>query len=201
VSSEAPLPRPDICTRALAERKVTEARSRLAAGEAWMASGLVLTTGYGTPIDPRNFQRFFQAGAAKADVAIIPVHATQRTCASLLVALDVHPRVAMTILRHSKIAVTMDIYTQVSSASTKEALKRPGNEFGQRVLRPRWRTFLEYGHARGPSDERKGPLTWWRHGESNPGPPACKAGALPIELCPRGRLVVMNQPKRSFSCS
>jgi hypothetical protein len=28
-----------------------------------------------------------------------------------LVALDVHPRVAMTILRHSKIAVTMDIYS------------------------------------------------------------------------------------------
>jgi len=54
--------------------------------------------------------------------------------APLLVALDVHPRVAMTILRHSKIAVTMDIYSQVSSASTKEALKRLGNEFGEEVL-------------------------------------------------------------------
>jgi integrase len=72
-------------------------------------------------------------GAAKAGVPV-RVHATRRTCASLLVALDVHPRVAMTILRHSKIAVTMDIYTQVSSASTKEALKRLGNELGQRVL-------------------------------------------------------------------
>jgi hypothetical protein len=60
--------------------------------------------------------------------------ATRRTCASLLVALDVHPRVAMAILRHSKIAVTMEIYSQVSSASTKEALKRLGNEFGEGVL-------------------------------------------------------------------
>jgi len=68
VSSEAPLPLPNICTRALAHRKMTEARSRLAAGEAWMGSGLVLTTRYGTPIDPRNFQCFFQARAAKADV-------------------------------------------------------------------------------------------------------------------------------------
>jgi hypothetical protein len=42
------------------------------------------------------------------------------------VALDVHPRVAMAILRHSKIAVTMDIYSQVSAASTREALKRLG---------------------------------------------------------------------------
>lgn len=45
-------------------------------------------------------------------------------------ALDVHPRVAMAILRHSKIAVTMDIYTQVSSAATREALKRLGEAFG-----------------------------------------------------------------------
>jgi integrase len=82
---------------------------------------------------PRNFQRFFQARATKAEVPVIPVHATRRTCASLLVALDVHPRVAMTIIRHSKIAVTMDIYTLVSLASTKEVLKRLGNEFGEVV--------------------------------------------------------------------
>lgn len=42
--------------------------------------------------------------------------------------LDVHPRVAMAILRHSQIAVTMDIYSQVSSASTREALKRLGHQ-------------------------------------------------------------------------
>jgi integrase len=58
-----------------------------------------------------------------AEVPAIPVHASRRTCASLLVALDVHLRVAMTILRHSKIAVAMDIYSQVSSASTKDLLK------------------------------------------------------------------------------
>ena len=36
-----------------------------------------------------------------------------KTCGSLLAALDVHPRVAMQILRHSKIAVTMEIYTEI----------------------------------------------------------------------------------------
>jgi integrase len=58
----------------------------------------------------------------------IPVHATRRTCASLLVALDVHPRVAMQIVRHSQIAVTMNIYSEVSSTETREALKRLGEE-------------------------------------------------------------------------
>ena len=35
-------------------------------------------------------------------------------------ALDVHPRVAMQILRDSKIAVTMEIYTEVPSAATRD---------------------------------------------------------------------------------
>jgi len=63
----------------------------------------------------------------------ITLHDTRRTCGSLLAALDVHPRIAMAILRHSKIAVTMDIYSQVSSESTRAALKRLGSQFGDEL--------------------------------------------------------------------
>jgi hypothetical protein len=45
---------------------------------------------------------------------------------SLLAALDVHPRVAMQILRHSRAAITMEIYTEVPSTATREAHKRLG---------------------------------------------------------------------------
>jgi integrase len=47
------------------------------------------------------------------------VHAARRTCASLLVAMDVHPRVPMQILRHSQIAVTMNVYSEVSTDDTR----------------------------------------------------------------------------------
>ena len=50
----------------------------------------------------------------------------RKTCGSLLAALDVHPRVAMQIPRHSKIAITMEIYTEGPSASTQEALRKLG---------------------------------------------------------------------------
>jgi len=50
------------------------------------------------------------------------VRSGQAPAGSLLAALDVHPRVAMQILRHSKIAVTMEIYTEVPSAATRAAL-------------------------------------------------------------------------------
>ena len=43
---------------------------------------------------------------------------------ALLAALDVHPRVAMTILRYSRIALTMEIYTQVPGKVTRDALRR-----------------------------------------------------------------------------
>ena len=57
-------------------------------------------------------------------------HGTRKTCGSLLAALDTHPRVAMRILRHSKIAVTMEIYTEVGSAATRAALRKLGQWLG-----------------------------------------------------------------------
>ena len=104
-----------------------EAKLR-AKAPAWPESGLVLTSSVGAPFEPRNFRRALVARARKAGVPVTPVHLTWKACASLLVALDVHPRMAMQILRHSKIAVTMDVYSQVASASTQEALRRLGEQ-------------------------------------------------------------------------
>jgi hypothetical protein len=50
----------------------------------------------------------------------------------LLAALDVHPRIAMRIMRHSQIAITMDLYTHGSSEETGGALKRLGDSLRQR---------------------------------------------------------------------
>jgi hypothetical protein len=44
-------------------------------------------------------------------------------------ALDVYPRVAMAILRHSRVAMTMEIYTQLPDRTTREALKRLSDLF------------------------------------------------------------------------
>jgi hypothetical protein len=40
------------------------------------------------------------------------VHDAGVTCGSLLADLDIHPRVAMQILRHAQFSITMEIYTQ-----------------------------------------------------------------------------------------
>ncbi|MEH0938666.1 tyrosine-type recombinase/integrase [Micromonospora psammae] len=128
-ASDATLPLPAICTAALQSRQEDQKRHQEHVGRAWQDNGLVFTTRLGTPVEPRNFHREFKTRCRKAGVREISVHTTRRTCATLLVALDVHPRVMMRILRHSQIAVTMNIYAQVASEATETALTRLGDQF------------------------------------------------------------------------
>jgi integrase len=111
-----------LCVAALRQQEA----DRDSTGDAWIDTGLVFTTRHGTPIEPRNFNRSFDRRIEKAKVSKITVHGARKTCGSLLATLEVHPRVAMQILRHSKIAITMEIYTEVPSAATRAALKKLG---------------------------------------------------------------------------
>lgn len=130
-ASTAVLPLPDICVTALQVRRKEQEAAKQTAGELWTDSDFVFTTRYGTPIEPRNFNRSFADRSAKAGIRRIRLHDTRHTCGSLLAALDVHPRIAMQILRHSKIAVTMEIYTHVPSEATRKALRRLGKHLGK----------------------------------------------------------------------
>jgi integrase len=125
--SDSDLPLPRICTTALNLRRTQQQHDRDQAGPAWQGDKLVFTTRYGTPIEPRNFNRSWDARCAKASVRKITVHDGRRSCGTLLADLDVHPRVAMQILRHADFALTMEIYTLASSAATRDALKRLGD--------------------------------------------------------------------------
>jgi integrase len=125
-SSDATLPMPEICIAALRLRRGEEDAAMESAGRAWQGSPLVFTTRLGTPIEPRNFNRSWDARVAKAGIRKITVHDGRRTCATLLVDLEVHPRQVMQILRHAEFSVTMEIYAQSTSRATREALKRLG---------------------------------------------------------------------------
>jgi len=87
----------------------------------------VFASRLGTPIEPRNFNRSWDARIARAGVRKITLHDARRTCASLLADLDVHPRVAMQIMRHAEFSITMEIYTKVSDKGTRDALKKLGD--------------------------------------------------------------------------
>ena len=130
-ASDAWLPMPNVVAAALRIRRTQQDWEREVAGEIWQQTNdmpsLIFTGRYGTPIDPRTLNRKFTARCDAAGVRRLTVHDARHTCATLLVDLDVHPRVIMRILRHADQAVTMEIYANASSAATREALRRLGD--------------------------------------------------------------------------
>jgi integrase len=131
-ASDAWLSMPDIVARGIDDQAHTTGRGEgEAAGEIWRQTNdmpsLIFTGRYDTPIDPRTLSAWkFTARCEAAGVRRLTVHDARHTCATLLVDLDVHPRVIMRILRHADQAVTMEIYANASSAATQEALRRLG---------------------------------------------------------------------------
>ena len=122
------LPLPGICLSALKiqRRAQDRMRARIAEqGGTWPDDGLVSTTRTGRPIEPRAVKRRFDARCAEAGVRRIRVHDTRRTCGSLLAALTCIPALPCRSCG-TKIAITMEIYTEIPSASTREALRKLG---------------------------------------------------------------------------
>lgn len=93
-------------------------------------SDLVFATRTGRPIEPGNVNQAFEPRCAAAGVKMIRVHDTRYTCGKLPAALDVHPRLAMQIPRHSEISLTVEIYTEVPSEQTRAALNRLAEHLG-----------------------------------------------------------------------
>ncbi len=52
------------------------------------------------------------------------MHTLRHTCASLLLAQGVHPRIVMETLGHSGISITMDVYAHVMPEQQREAAQR-----------------------------------------------------------------------------
>ncbi|MGW4443797.1 site-specific integrase [Streptomyces sp. NPDC004682] len=125
------LPLPALCSKALRMRRAQQTGDRKAAGELWQGThDLVFTTKYGTPIEPGNLTRMFALRARRAGLRVIPLRNTRHTCSSLLVALKVHPKVAQRILRHSQIAMTMEVYAEASEEEVRAAIGKLSDAMG-----------------------------------------------------------------------
>jgi integrase len=118
------LPLPVFLVDALRAHRVHQLEERLAGGERWHDSGLVFTSRTGAPLDERNVTRIFQRFLAAAELPRVRFHDLRHSCASLLLAEGVAPRVVMEILGHSQISITMDTYSHVMPALSQDAVDR-----------------------------------------------------------------------------
>ncbi|MFD9734262.1 tyrosine-type recombinase/integrase [Umezawaea sp. NPDC059074] len=130
-ASAATIPLPTPLVAILRRHKAGQAGERLAAGERWRNSGLVFTTPIGTPIEPRNINRTFEALCVKADVRVIRVHDMRHTAATILFTLGVEAATVQRILRHSSISVTTGTYIEVIDSVQHDAVNRMGVLFDE----------------------------------------------------------------------
>jgi integrase len=114
---------------ALRAQRAQQIADRKGAGNNWKGTGqgLVFTTRNGTPVEPRNLNRSFEALSIRAGIRKVRFHDLRHTCASLLHEQGADARMIMEVLGHSSIRVTMDIYTFVRLDSQRSAFDRVGD--------------------------------------------------------------------------
>jgi integrase len=124
-SSQATLPLPEFCARVLEARRELQELERKIAGDHWHQEpdhDVIFSSEHGGLTDPVGFSRTFDRLVKRAGVRRITVRLARHTCGTLLAFLKVHPKVAQAILRHSRISMTMDVYTHVAGDSEREAV-------------------------------------------------------------------------------
>lgn len=97
----------------LRRHRAGQLEEQLFAGPRWKEAGFVFTTPIGTPLDGPNVTKSFQRLLSRAGLERRRFHDLRHSCASLLLAQNVAPRVVMEVLGHSQISLTMNTYSHV----------------------------------------------------------------------------------------
>jgi len=118
---------------ALRRHRTRQLEARLLAGDQWREQDFVFTSAFGTPLEPRNALRFFKRDLEREGLPEMRFHDLRHTCASLLLAQNVHARIVMETLGHARISTTMDLYSHVSPAMQRDAATKMEVALGGRV--------------------------------------------------------------------
>ncbi|HVD00377.1 MAG TPA: site-specific integrase [Candidatus Dormibacteraeota bacterium] len=112
---------PEVVAGALTAHQQQQRKDRLLAGARWKESRFIFTTTVGTPLEGPSVTRHFQQLLKQAGLPRLRFHDLRHSCASLLLAQGVAPRVVMETLGHSQISLTMNTYSHVMPAVQAEA--------------------------------------------------------------------------------
>jgi integrase len=127
--SRRAIPMPAITRSALVAHLAAQRDARDLAGDRWVDSGLVFTTGIGTPLDQRNMLRDFYRLIKASNVPKIRFHDLRHSAATLLLAQGVHMKAVQEILGHSNFSTTANVYAHVLPSMKREAADRMDEVF------------------------------------------------------------------------
>ncbi len=82
-------------------------------GAAWSGYGLEFCTMAGPPLFGGNVYRAFKRAQRRIELPEIRFHDPKHTCAMILLAARVNPKIVSEMLGHASVAITLDIYSHV----------------------------------------------------------------------------------------
>jgi integrase len=136
-ASKRDLPLLDPVRHVLEVRRKEQHTARLTAHGEWHSSNedqeLVMTTGSGLPIEPRNLVRSFHRLCRQHRIRRIRVHDLRHTTATLLKTLGVPDRDRQLIMGHADIRTTQQVYEHDTLESRRHALSQVAQLFGRRT--------------------------------------------------------------------
>lgn len=109
---------------ALREHRTAQLEERLRLGAAWTDYELVFCSRVGTPLGFRSLTRHFKRQLELTNLPDSTWHDLRHSAASFLALQGVHPRVAMQILGHSTMVMTMSVYIHVLEDQQREAAEK-----------------------------------------------------------------------------
>lgn len=114
---------PELTMKALREHRTAQIERRLLVGAAYIDSDLVCPRVDGTPWPPDTFTPQFIKMVLKLGIPRISFNDCRHTHATHLLKLGVHPKIVSERLGHSKVGITLDIYSHVLPNMQADAAK------------------------------------------------------------------------------
>jgi integrase len=107
----------------LQQHRARQDQERTALGPIWRDEDLVFASEVGGPIEATNLIRgSFARVLRTSGVPHVRFHDLRHTCATLLLAQRVNPKVVSELLGHSGVAITLDIYAHVLPDMQQDAV-------------------------------------------------------------------------------
>jgi integrase len=106
---------------ALRAHRRAQLEERLAWGEAWTDTGYLFTNEDGNPVRPDAVTRMFDEHAVATGLPRIGPHGLRHSHATLGLAADIPAKVMSERLGHSKVGITLDLYSHVVPGMQEQA--------------------------------------------------------------------------------
>jgi integrase len=115
----------------LIHHKTQQEKQRHEVGSSWIDKDLVFTNAQGYYFSASTLRKVFRRFLVSIGLPHMRFHDLRHSAATILLAMNVHPKVVQEILGHSQIAMTLDVYSHALPSMQEDVTKQWDSEFGK----------------------------------------------------------------------